>query len=76
MVSRYAIFSNLMALSDTLNVGRMTSGNEDPVGVTTLPNLSKAKLFMPKHAGAPGKLGKTSSLAESLSKLRGKGALK
>jgi hypothetical protein len=34
------------------------------------------KLFTRKSPGSPGKLGKTSSLAESLSKLRGKGAIK
>lgn len=33
------------------------------------------KLFMAKNPGAPGKLGKSSTKAESLSKLRGKGAL-
>lgn len=33
------------------------------------------KLFSKKMPGSPGKLGKTSTKAESLSKLRGKGAL-
>ena len=32
-------------------------------------------LFERKNPGAPGKLGKSSTKAESLSKLRGKGAL-
>ncbi len=33
------------------------------------------KLFMAKNPGSPGKLGKSSTKAEALSKLRGKGAL-
>lgn len=33
------------------------------------------KLFMTKNPGSPGKLGKSSTRAESLSKLRGKGAI-
>lgn len=33
------------------------------------------RLFGKKSPGAPGKLGRSSSLAEGLSKLRGKGAL-
>ena len=37
--------------------------------------FSGRKLFMAKNPGAPGKLGKSSTKAESLSKLRGKGAL-
>jgi len=58
--------------------GRMT-GNEDPGDLAPsgakLPGSTRA-LFSKKNPGAPGKLGKTSSTAESLSKLRGKGALK
>jgi hypothetical protein len=37
--------------------------------------LGARKLFMKKNPGSPGKLGKSSTKAESLSKLRGKGAL-
>jgi len=61
--------------------GAITSGNdpekmagEGPQSLgSSMP--SKMKLFKAKNPGAPGKLGKTSSLAESLSKLRGKGAV-
>jgi len=42
----------------------------------TASPASSTKLFTRKSPGSPGKLGKTSSLAESLSKLRGKGAIK
>lgn len=35
----------------------------------------RGKLFTKKSPGAPGKLGKSSTKAESLAKLRGKGAL-
>ena len=38
-------------------------------------SLGSRKLFQKKQPGSPGKLGKTSTKAESLSKLRGKGAL-
>jgi hypothetical protein len=34
-----------------------------------------SRLFGKKEPGSPGKLGRSSSLAEGLSKLRGKGAL-
>lgn len=37
--------------------------------------LGGRKLFIKKNPGSPGKLGKSSTKAESLSKLRGKGAL-
>lgn len=37
--------------------------------------LGARRLFMKKAPGAPGKLGKSSTKAESLSKLRGKGAI-
>lgn len=37
--------------------------------------LGARRLFTKKSPGSPGKLGKTSTMAESLSKLRGKGAL-
>lgn len=39
------------------------------------PALAGRKLFTKKNPGSPGKLGKTSTRAEALSKLRGKGAL-
>lgn len=40
------------------------------------PSVLGRKLFRQKHPGSPGKLGKdVSTKAESLSKLRGKGAL-
>ena len=39
------------------------------------PKIMGRKLFMRKNPGAPGKLGKSTTKAESLSKLRGKGAL-
>ena len=39
------------------------------------PVVSGRKLFMAKNPGAPGKLGKATTKSESLSKLRGKGAL-
>ena len=37
--------------------------------------LGARRLFARKNPGSPGKLGKSSTKAESLSKLRGKGAL-
>ena len=37
--------------------------------------LGARRLFQKKLPGAPGKLGRSSTKAESLSKLRGKGAL-
>jgi hypothetical protein len=40
------------------------------------PKLGGRNLFMKKNMGAPGKLGKTTTKAESLSKLRGIGALR
>ena len=62
--------------------GQFTAGNNDkPDGMgdatpATGPRvLGARKLFMQKNPGSPGKLGKTSTKAESLSKLRGKGAL-
>jgi hypothetical protein len=62
--------------------GSITAGNEDAqngLGDATPAAgprvLGARKLFMQKNPGAPGKLGKTSTKAESLSKLRGKGAL-
>lgn len=62
--------------------GSITSGNEDqPSGLGgTTPAagpkvLGTRRLFTKKMPGSPGKLGKTSTRAESLSKLRGKGAL-
>lgn len=55
-------------------------GTIRPLGPSESPNggprvLGARKLFMRKQPGAPGKLGKSSTKAESLSKLRGKGAL-
>lgn len=73
--------------SDTAgNIGDSTMANrQDPVQKgRPIGKLQKGparvvvsgrKLFMPKNPGAPGKLGKSSTKAESLSKLRGKGAL-
>jgi hypothetical protein len=62
--------------------GSITSGNNDEDQNPSLGNLKKGppvlggrRLFTPKNPGSPGKLGKTSTKAESLSKLRGKGAL-
>ena len=65
--------------------GSITAGNEDqPSGLGSLgkstnptgPRVLGARvLFQKKTPGAPGKLGKSSTKAESLSKLRGKGAL-
>jgi hypothetical protein len=40
-----------------------------------MAKVANPKLFVQKNPGAPGKLGKSSTKAESLSKLRGKGAL-
>lgn len=45
------------------------------MGVSEPRVLGARKLFSKKNPGAPGKLGKSSTKAESLSKLRGKGAL-
>lgn len=39
------------------------------------PPVMGRKLFDKKRKGSPGKLGKSSTRAESLSKLRGKGAI-
>ena len=59
--------------------GSVTSGNE---GGPRKPSLKgsvslkgSSKLFTKKQPGAAGKLGKASTTSESLSKLRGKGAL-
>lgn len=65
-------------------VGADTSGNigdskdlggQKLPGMTGTGDLGSRKLFIRKNPGAPGKLGKSSTKAESLSKLRGKGAL-
>jgi hypothetical protein len=67
--------------SDTAgNIGdSLQSNSQDPVnrGLAKGPanSVTGRKLFMPKNPGAPGRLGKSSTKAESLSKLRGKGAL-
>ena len=72
--------------SDTSgNMGDSTSTNfQDPVNkgqpkgpLQKGPSkiVAGRKLFMPKNPGAPGKLGKATTRSESLSKLRGKGAL-
>lgn len=58
--------------------GSDTSGNlgdHQDLGVSEPRILGARKLFSKKMPGAPGKLGKSSTKAESLSKLRGKGAL-
>jgi hypothetical protein len=65
--------------------GSITAGNEDNqngLGGGDSNKLSKGsrvlgarRLFMLKNPGSPGKLGKSSTKAESLAKLRGKGAL-
>jgi hypothetical protein len=66
--------------SDTSgNAGDSLQSNpQDPVNrglAKGKPMVAGRKLFMTKNPGAPGKLGKSSTKAESLSKLRGKGAL-
>ena len=57
----------------------VTAGNEDEPKLGNTPAaprvLGARQLFTRKNPGAPGKLGKSSTKAESLSKLRGKGAL-
>jgi hypothetical protein len=62
--------------------GSITSGNnynQTGIGGTNSTSgprvLGSRKLFTPKNPGSPGKLGKSSIKAESLAKLRGKGAL-
>lgn len=50
-------------------------GDEAPSNLAAPKGLGGKKLFMRKNPGSPGKLGKSSTKAESLSKLRGKGAL-
>lgn len=55
--------------SDTGSESAPSMGGKTP----TMPG--GRKLFAKKSPGAPGKLGKSSTKAESLSKLRGKGAL-
>jgi len=53
-----------------------TAGNPGDAQDMGAPRVQGAtKLFMKKNPGSPGKLGKSSTKAESLSKLRGKGAL-
>lgn len=53
------------------------SGDSEKAGGQSMtpPPLGGRKLFTKKMPGSPGKLGKSSTKAESLSKLRGKGAL-
>lgn len=62
--------------------GSVTAGNEDaPTNMgAKQPSPIKVmgrKIFVQKNPGSPGKLslGKTSTTAQSLAKLRGKGAL-
>ena len=61
--------------------GAVTAGNDDSPDIGGQPSstgprvLGARKLFQRRMPGAPGKLGKSSTKAESLSKLRGKGAL-
>lgn len=60
-------------IGDSENLGPLTPGN---IGSYHAPRILGARtLFVKKQPGSPGKLGKTSTRAESLSKLRGKGAL-
>lgn len=58
--------------------GSITAGNKEDqssMGSVSTPSVGSRKLFTPKNPGSPGKLGKSSTKAESLAKLRGKGAL-
>ena len=74
----YDILSLYMAYD-----GSVTAGNEDAPETLGSRRISTPKvamgrkLFVPKTPGSPGKLslGKTSTTAQSLAKLRGKGAL-
>ena len=54
-------------------------GDSQDIGLSSSDNtprvLGARRLFQKKLPGSPGKLGKSSTKAESLSKLRGKGAL-
>ena len=70
------------------SIGSFTSGNEHgKLGQDDARESSKQfglgsrarverGLFVRKNPGSPGRLSKASGLSESLSKLRGKGALK
>lgn len=72
------LFFNRMAYT-----GAFMGGEESPqmggvkqANTAKVPTLSgKSKLFVTKNPGSPGKLGRSSTLSESLSKLRGKGAM-
>jgi hypothetical protein len=60
-------------IGDANDLGPLTPG---VIGSYHAPRLLGIRtLFVKKQPGSPGKLGKTSTRAESLSKLRGKGAL-
>ena len=78
-----ALNSGLMAQGYT---GATTAGQPEDNSMThpndpgnprgpAKPMVAGRRLFMPKNPGAPGKLGKATTKSESLSKLRGKGAL-
>lgn len=72
----YTIQSS-MALNPPNDAGTPNSDLGSPTGQGGVgPKvLGGRRLFMKKVPGSPGKLGKSSTKAESLSKLRGKGAL-
>ena len=55
-----------------------SKGSLKPPSIGTKPSVAGmgTKSFAAKNAGSPGKLGKSSRLAETLSKLRAKGAAK
>lgn len=60
-------------IGDSRDLGPLTAGS---IGSYHAPRiLGQRTLFAKKLPGSPGKLGKTSTKAESLSKLRGRGAL-
>lgn len=65
-----------MAFNPSDTAGNL--GDSKDLGMTNIPGLKVMggrTLFQKKNPGSPGKLGKSSTKAESLSKLRGKGAL-
>jgi hypothetical protein len=68
-----------MAYTGSNTAGNL--GDEKDMGMpagnfSKLPRIAgSSKLFQKKNPGSPGKLGKASTKSESLSKLRGKGAL-
>jgi len=67
-----------MAYTGSVGAGSLDdkSEGENPSSSFRTPKvLGGRRLFVKKNPGSPGKLGKASTKAESLSKLRGKGAL-